>query len=99
MRFKGRHWLMLWLLVFLCTTAAIVARQTAALRTARRVHDLREQRSTLEARRADLERRIRQASGREVLQAKAERELGLHLPADNEFVLFRVPGASPDRAR
>ncbi|HEU4587414.1 MAG TPA: hypothetical protein VFS11_02120 [Gemmatimonadales bacterium] len=99
MRFKGRHWLMLWLLVFLCTTAAIVARQTAALRTARRVHDLREQRSTLEARRADLERRIRQASGREVLQAKAERDLGLHVPADNEFVLFRVPGASPARAR
>ncbi|HEU4648936.1 MAG TPA: hypothetical protein VFS33_07750 [Gemmatimonadales bacterium] len=99
MRFKGRHWLMLWLLVFLCTTAAIVARQTAALRTARRVHDLREQRSTLEARRADLERRIRQASGREVLQAKAERDLGLHLPADNEFVLFRVPGASPARPR
>jgi hypothetical protein len=52
-----------------------------------------------EARRADLERRIRQASGREVLQAKAERELGLHLPADNEFVLFRVPGVSPARAR
>ncbi len=100
MRVKGRHWLMLWLLVFLCTAAAVVARQTAAFRTARRVRELREQRSTLEARRADLERRIRQASGREVLQAKAERDLGLHLPADNEFVLFPVPGAAaPDRAR
>jgi cell division protein FtsL len=100
MRLKGRHWLILWLLVFLCTAAAVVARQAAAFRTARRVRDLREQRSSLEAQRADLERRIRQASGREVLQAKAERDLGLHVPADNEFVLFPVPSAAqPDAPR
>ena len=59
MRLKGRHWLMLWLLVFLCVLLAITTRQTAGFRTARRLHDLREERLTLEARRADLERRIR----------------------------------------
>jgi cell division protein FtsL len=100
MHLKGRHWLMLWLVVFLITAAAVVSRQTAAFREARRVRELREQRMALEARRADLERRIREASGRRMLVPRAERELGLHLPADNEFILFSLPPATPaDRPR
>ena len=91
MRVKGRHWVFLWLLIFLGGALAVVARQTAALRTARRLHDLREERSSLEARRAELERRIRIASSRQVLVPVAERLLGLHEPADSEFVLFVVP--------
>jgi hypothetical protein len=91
MRLKGRHWMILWLLIFLGGALAVVARQTAALRTARRLHDLREERGNLEARRADLERRIRLASSRQVLVPVAERSLGLHEPADSEFVLFVVP--------
>jgi hypothetical protein len=91
MRLKGRHWMILWLLIFLGGALAVVARQTAALRTARRLHDLREERSSLEARRAELERRIRIASSRQVLVPVAERLLGLHEPADSEFVLFVVP--------
>jgi cell division protein FtsL len=99
MRVKGRHWLLLWLLLFLLVAVAVVARQTAAFKVARRLRDLREQRSALEARRADLERRIREASGRQVLVPRAEHDLGLHLPADNEFILFPVPSgpASPKR--
>jgi hypothetical protein len=96
MHFKGRHWLMLWLLVFLCVLLAITTRQTAGFRTARRLHDLREERMTLEARRADLERRIRVASSRQVLVPIVQRELGLHEPADSEFVLFVVPPARSD---
>jgi len=84
--------MILWLLLFLGGALAVVARQTAALRTARRLHDPREERSNLEARRADLERRIRLASSRQVLVPVAERSLGLHEPADSEFVLFVVPG-------
>jgi len=91
MRLKGRHWVILWLLIFLGGALAVVARQTAALRTARRLHDLREERSSLESRRAELERRIRIASSRQVLVPVAERLLGLHEPADSEFVLFVVP--------
>jgi cell division protein FtsL len=90
-RLRGRHWVFLWLLIFLGGALAIVSRQTSALRTARRLHDLREQRSVLEARRADLERRIRLGSSREVLVPLAKRTLGLHEPADSEFVLFAVP--------
>ena len=50
----------------------------------------------LEARRAELERRIRVASSRQVLVPLAERTLGLHEPADSEFTLLPVP-PSPDR--
>ena len=99
MRVKGRHWLLLWLLLFLLVAAAVGARQTAAFRVARRVGELREQRAAFEARRADLERRIREASGRQVLVPKAQRDLGLHLPADKEFILFAVPSGSADRTK
>jgi hypothetical protein len=91
-RLKGRHWVILWLLVFLVGALVVVGRQTTAFRTARRLRDLREERSNLEARRADLERGIRRASSREVLVPLARRSLGLHEPADSEFVLFAVPG-------
>jgi hypothetical protein len=92
--------MILWLLIFLGGALAVVARQTAAFRTARRLHDVREERSALEARRAELERRIRIASSRQVLVPIAERSLGLHEPADSEFVLFVVPGpVTPERDR
>jgi hypothetical protein len=93
-RLKGRHWVLLWLVIFLGGALAVVARQTAALHTARRLHYLREERSSLEARRAELERRIRVASSRQVLVPMAERAFGLHQPADSEFVLFPMPPAS-----
>ena len=83
----------LWLLIFLAGALVVVARQTTALHTARRLYHLREERSSLEARRAELERRIRVASSRQVLVPMAEREFGLHEPADSEFVLFPMPGA------
>jgi hypothetical protein len=95
MRLKGRHWLVLWLLVFLGTAVAVVARQTGAFRVARRLHDLREERSALEARRADLERRIRVASSRQVLVPVAERRLGLYQPSDSQYRLFPLPSPAP----
>lgn len=83
--------MVLWLLVFLGGALVVVGRQTSAFRTARRLGELREERSSLEARRAELERRIRVASSRQVLVPVARRALGLHEPADSEFVLFAVP--------
>jgi hypothetical protein len=95
MRLKGRHWLMLWLIIFLGVLVAITTRQTAGFRTARRVRDLREQRMALEAQRGELERRIRAGSSRQVLVPIVEHALGLHEPSDSEFVLFAVPPAGP----
>ena len=97
MRLKGRHWLMLWLLIFLCVLVAITTRQTAGFRTARSLRELREERMALEARRGDLERRIRVSSSRQVLVPIVERALGLHEPADSEFVLFTIPPAGGER--
>lgn len=99
MRLKGRHWVLVWIGVFLLTAAAIIGRQTSAFGAARRLRELREQRTALEAQRADLERRIRESSGRRVLEARAERELGLHYPADHEFTLLVLPEAPGDAER
>jgi len=91
MRLRGRHWAVIWLVILLCVLVAITTRQTAGFRTARRVRELREERLALEARRADLERRIRVASSRQVLVPVAQRQLGLHEPSDSEFILFALP--------
>ncbi|MGB7212683.1 MAG: hypothetical protein WBC97_08645 [Gemmatimonadales bacterium] len=98
MTLKGRHWVMLWLVVFLAVAGVVVARSTAGLSTARALGDAREQRAALEARRGDLERRIREASSRQVLIPRVEASLGLHLPSDSDFVLFQpAPAATGGR--
>ena len=94
MAIKGRHWVLLWLVLFLAVAALVVARQTAAYQMAARLSQLREERTALEARRAALERRIREAASRDVLGGRAT-SLGLHQPADSEFILFSVPGDRP----
>jgi cell division protein FtsB len=79
---------------FLVTTWLVYARQTAAIRAARELADLRARRATLEAHRADLERRIRAAEGRAALVPRAQQRLGLHLPSDSEIILLPAPGGS-----
>jgi hypothetical protein len=91
MRLKGRHWLMLWLVMFVVVLLAVATRQSAGFRTARRLGELREERTTLEARRAELERQIRVASSRQVLVPLAKRRLSLHEPSDSEFTLLPLP--------
>jgi hypothetical protein len=91
MRLKGRHWLMLWLVVFVGVLLAVATRQSAGFRTARHLGELREERTALEARRAELERQIRVASSRQILVPLVERRLGLHQPSDSEFTLLPLP--------
>jgi hypothetical protein len=95
MRLRGRHWLVLWLVLLLGVLGSITARQAAGFRTARRLRDLREERMALDARRGELERRIRVGSSRQVLVPIVEHALGLHEPSDSEFVLFAMPPAGP----
>jgi len=84
-RVKGRHWVILWLLVFLAVAVAVQARQAAAVLTAGRVSRLREDRTALEAERAALVRQIGLASGLKVISERAERELGLRSARSGEF--------------
>lgn len=91
----GRFWVAFWLALFLAVAIAVVARQQAALTTARDLGTLRTQRAALEARRAGLERRITINSTAEVLLPKVAR-LGLGLPADTALSTL-VIGDSPPR--
>ncbi len=88
-RVKGRHWIALWLLIFLGAAALIVTRQRSAILSATRLGDLREQRQALEATRAELLRAISQATSREILVPRMQR-LGLHLPSDTDNIPLRV---------
>jgi cell division protein FtsL len=100
--FRGRHWIAFWLVALLAALWLVIARQTAALNAARELNDLREERASLEGRRAELERRVRTAQSRMVLLPKAQQQ-GLRLPADTEIILIptpsepRQPSAPPDR--
>jgi len=91
---RGRHWIALWLVALLATLWAVIARQTASLNAARALTDLREERGTLEGRRADLERRVRAGQSRAVLLPRAQRQ-GLRLPADTEIILIPAPTEPP----
>jgi len=83
MTLRGRHWLVLWLVLFLFTAAAVVTRQREALLVAQRLRELRERRTELVGAKADLERQIGLATSRAVLVPKMQRA-GLHLPSDLE---------------
>jgi hypothetical protein len=86
------------LLVFLAVTTVVVARQSDAIRTAGRLESLRNERVVLEAKHADLVRRVRQASGRKVLMPRVEKALGLREPADSEWENFS-PGDTGTRGQ
>jgi hypothetical protein len=97
MTLKGRHWVMLWLALFLIVATVVQLRQTASIRMARRVAALRQERANLEARQADFERRIRDASSRPVLGRKAQADLGLHFPGDSEQAPLPLPASAGAR--
>jgi hypothetical protein len=90
---KGRHWVAIWLVVALAALWMVAARQASAYRAATALREARAERARLEGRKADLERRVRAASGRAVLVPRAQQHLGLRLPADSEIVLL------PERPR
>jgi hypothetical protein len=94
MRLRGRHYLFFWLLLFLVVAGAVTLRQSAAIRLATSLRVLREERATLEARQADLRRRISEAQSRGSLARVAE-NLGLHEPVDSEITPLMVPRARP----
>ncbi len=98
MTLRGRHWLVLWLVLFLFTAAAVVTRQREALLAAQRLRELRERRTELLGAKADLERQIGLATSRAVLVPKMQRA-GLHLPSDLENTNLRVDSLAAGAGR
>jgi hypothetical protein len=87
--------------VFLVVATAVVARQQAGFEAAATLRRLKESRGALEARQAELERRIRVASTAEAILPKVAR-LGLGLPHDTASTIIVVgaePAAAPGRLR
>jgi len=93
-KFRGRHWIAFWLVALLAALWIVIARQTSSLNSARALTDLREERGSLEGRRAALDRRVRTAQSRAVLVPRAQKQ-GLRLPADTEIILIPAPTAPP----
>ncbi|MEO8449010.1 MAG: hypothetical protein ABI647_04410 [Gemmatimonadota bacterium] len=95
---KGRYWILFWLLLFLGAAGALVARQGAALRVAGELRTLEADRQALEARRAELDQRIRSATSLPVLGPKVQRSLGLGNPTDSQTSWIVIPPLkTPDR--
>jgi hypothetical protein len=95
MTLKGRHWVMLWLVVALGTLGSVAARQTRGFAAAQALRAARDERAALESRRGELDRRIRQASSRQVLVPRAAASLGLHEPAADEITVLTLPTDVP----
>ena len=91
MTLKGRHWVMLWLVVALGTLGSVAARQTRGFATAQALRAARDERAGYESRRGELDRRVRQASSRQVLVPLAAANLGLHEPAAGEITVLSLP--------
>lgn len=94
---KGRHWVVLWLAFFLFVAVVVETRQLKAFGVARQLQTLRDQHRTLDGVRADLERKITEASSRRILLPRAA-ALGLHVPTDAEEALVE-PASAEGRRR
>jgi len=90
MRLKGRIWIAIWLVFALAVLAWVVHRDTSGFETASELRNLRNERSVLQAEKAELMRRIREAESRAVLIPRAESR-GFRLPADSEIVILQAP--------
>ena len=97
MALRGRAWFVLGLAAVCVALWLVVWRQTDSLRTARALGEVRLERTTLEGRRSDYERRIRTATGRDQLIPRAAARLGLRQALDSEIFYIPVPSGTAPR--
>jgi hypothetical protein len=90
--------MVLWLALFLGTAAAVVTRQREALQTAQRLSRLRDRRTELEGKKAEVERQLSYATSRAVLIPKMERA-GLSQPTERENTPLTVDSLPPGSGR
>lgn len=81
-------------IALLAAMFAAVHRGARGREQARVIHALEEERLALEARRAELVRRIEELSGRARV-IRAAGALGLRLPAEGELVILELPSGGP----
>ncbi len=100
---RGRSFVALALVAFVLVASLVVWRRSVGVAESRTLEALRREQAQLEARKAQLERDIRDLSSRAVLAPIAERVLGMHVARDDEQVfLIReslapiTPSSEPD---
>ena len=87
--FKGRHWLIVWLGLFLVSAGAVVWRQSASLATSRDLQQLEKTRGQLDVTKANLQAQILRDRSRAVLVPLAQQRLGMRLPQDSEITILQ----------
>ncbi len=93
---RGRTVVALALLAFVATAVIVVWRRTRGYAEVQRIAELDLQRRDLEARRALLERDLRDATSSARIVPAAERRLGLRRATDSQLVtLSRGAGSEP----
>ena len=89
---RGRAVLGLTLLGFVLISAGVIWRRAYGISQSRELRALEDDRVQLEARRADLEADIREASSRAKLAPIAERRLNMRVATDSQLILLpRLP--------
>lgn len=94
MAVRGRHRFFFWLVAVCIALWLVVWRQTDSFRLARELRDIRTQRTALEGRLSDYERRIRQATSRDQLMVRVAQRLGLRRARDSEIIRITVPDST-----
>lgn len=94
---RGRSLVALALVVLVLTASMVVWRRSIGNSEARQMDELRSQRAALEARKAALERDVRELGSRSRIASVAERSLGLHVAHDSEQVILRREAVSPSQ--
>lgn len=85
---RGRTRIALVLIGFVLVATGVIWRRSFGVVRAREQQRLEQQRASLEAERARLEREIRDASSRERLGRVVEERLHMHLPSSDSQVIF-----------
>ncbi|MDP9204475.1 MAG: cell division protein FtsL [Gemmatimonadota bacterium] len=86
---RGRTLIGVVLGAFVLVAMSIVWRRTIGIGEAERLAQLDASRVELESERARLEGEIRDASARQTLGARAEHNLGMHIPSEKQVVILR----------
>lgn len=87
-RRRGRSVVALTLLGFVLVATSVIWRRTFALSQTRQVQALERQRSDLVARRAQLQREIRDAASRERLAPLVGQRLRMRMPSDSQVIVI-----------
>jgi len=94
MAVRGRHRFFFWLAAACVALWLVVWRQTDSFRLARALGDIRTQRTALEERLSDYERRIRLATSRDQLMLRVAQRLGLRRARDSEIIRITIPDST-----